>query len=41
MSSGVFQVPTPINEPILQYGANSAERTKLKQALSDLRNQQN
>ncbi|MEY2636980.1 MAG: hypothetical protein RLZZ197_1456 [Bacteroidota bacterium] len=40
MSSGVFQVPTPINEPILQYGANSAERTKLKQALSDLRNQQ-
>jgi 1-pyrroline-5-carboxylate dehydrogenase len=40
MSSGVFQVPTPINEPILQYGANSAERSKLKQALSDLRNQQ-
>jgi 1-pyrroline-5-carboxylate dehydrogenase len=40
MSSGVFQVPTPVNEPILQYGANSAERSKLKQALSDLRNQQ-
>ena len=33
-------MPTPVNEPILQYGANSAERTKLKQALSDLRNQQ-
>jgi len=33
-------VPTPVNEPILQYGANSAERSKLKQALSDLRNQQ-
>lgn len=40
MSSGVFQVPTPVNEPILQYGPNSAERSKLKQALSDLRNQQ-
>jgi 1-pyrroline-5-carboxylate dehydrogenase len=40
MSSGVFQVPTPVNEPILQYGANSAERSKLKQALSDLLNQQ-
>ena len=33
-------MPTPVNEPILQYGANSAERSKLKQALSDLRNQQ-
>jgi 1-pyrroline-5-carboxylate dehydrogenase len=40
MSSGVFQVPTPVNEPILQYGANSAERIKLKQALAGLRNQQ-
>ena len=40
MSSGVFQVPTPVNEPILQYGANSAERIKLKQALTGLRNQQ-
>lgn len=40
MSSGVFQVPTPVNEPILQYGANSAERIKLKQALDGLRNQQ-
>ena len=40
MSSGVFQVPIPVNEPILQYGANSAERSKLKQAISDLRNQQ-
>jgi len=40
MSSGVFQVPTPVNEPILQYGANSVERIKLKQALDGLRNQQ-
>ena len=40
MSSGVFQVPTPVNEPILQYGANSVERIKLKQALTGLRNKQ-
>ena len=40
MSTGFFQVPTPINEPILGYAPGSAERPKLQQAIADLRAKQ-
>jgi 1-pyrroline-5-carboxylate dehydrogenase len=37
MSKGVFQVPEPINEPILSYSAGSPEKATLKAMISELR----
>ncbi|MFQ5454320.1 MAG: aldehyde dehydrogenase family protein, partial [Candidatus Zixiibacteriota bacterium] len=34
---GIYQVPYPKNEPILDYSPGSTERTKLKKALADLK----
>lgn len=39
MLKGFFNVPTPINEPILGYAPGSKEREMLKQALADARAQ--
>jgi len=35
--NGFFKVPVPINEPILNYAAGSAEKKELKAALKDAR----
>ncbi len=40
MSTGFFQVPTPINEPILGYAPGSAERERLQHKLAELRGKQ-
>ena len=37
MSFGIFNVPTPVNEPVKEYRPNSAERIALKAALQDFR----
>ncbi len=37
MAKGVFNVPTPINEPILSYQPGSAERETLKKAIEAAR----
>ncbi len=37
MPKGIYKVPTPINEPIKQYSAISAERKELKTMLANLR----
>lgn len=37
MSTGFFNVPTPVNEPILGYAPGSIERKNLQQTLADLR----
>jgi len=37
MQFGNFNYPTPINEPVLNYGPGSPEKLKLKQALSNLK----
>jgi 1-pyrroline-5-carboxylate dehydrogenase len=37
MSKGVFQVPEPINEPILPYSPGSPEKATLKAMISELR----
>ncbi len=34
MFNGIFQVPQPANEPVLDYAPNSPERAELKTALS-------
>ena len=33
MLKGFFNVPEPVNEPILNYGSGSKERTLLKKAI--------
>lgn len=38
--SGFFKVPTPVNEPVLNYAPGSAERIALKAALSEARAKQ-
>lgn len=38
--SGFFKVPTPVNEPVLNYAPGSAERTALKAALAQARSTQ-
>ena len=38
MPKGIYKVPTPINEPIKQYSAVSAERKELQAMLANLRN---
>ena len=40
MSTGFFQVPTPINEPILAYASGSKEREQLQNKLAELRAKQ-
>ena len=40
MSTGFFQVPTPINEPILGYAPGSSERERLQHKLAELRGKQ-
>lgn len=37
MLKGFFKIPTPYNEPVLSYAPGSAERAKLKAALTDAR----
>jgi len=37
MSKGVFQVPEPINEPILAYSPGSPEKATLKAMISEMR----
>ncbi|MCS6992020.1 MAG: L-glutamate gamma-semialdehyde dehydrogenase [Chitinophagales bacterium] len=40
MSAGFFQVPRPVNEPVLQYLPGSPERQQLQQMLRQLKQQQ-
>lgn len=40
MSTGFYQVPTAVNEPVYAYGPGSPEKAALKQAISHLKNQQ-
>ena len=40
MSFGLFNVPTPANEPVKEYRPGSPEREELKQALKDFRAQE-
>ncbi|GAB3987936.1 L-glutamate gamma-semialdehyde dehydrogenase [Spirosoma daeguense] len=40
MSFGIFNVPTPINEPVKEYRPGSPERESLKQALLDFRSEE-
>lgn len=40
MSFGLFNVPTPANEPVKQYRPGSPEREALKQALAHFRSQE-
>ena len=40
MSFGIFNVPTPINEPVKEYRPGSPEREAVKQALNDFRSQE-
>ncbi|QHV95474.1 L-glutamate gamma-semialdehyde dehydrogenase [Spirosoma endbachense] len=37
MSFGLFNVPTPVNEPVKEYRPGSAEREAVKKALQDFR----
>ncbi|HNJ58446.1 MAG TPA: aldehyde dehydrogenase family protein, partial [Chitinophagaceae bacterium] len=38
MSLGTFSYPMPVNEPVLNYAPNSAEKIKLKATLAELKN---
>jgi 1-pyrroline-5-carboxylate dehydrogenase len=40
MLKGFFNVPEPVNEPVLNYGPRSVERAALKAALDEARGQQ-
>jgi 1-pyrroline-5-carboxylate dehydrogenase len=40
MLKGFFNVPTPVNEPILNYAPGSKERQLLKQAIADARSKE-
>jgi 1-pyrroline-5-carboxylate dehydrogenase len=40
MSTGIFNLPTPYNEPVRDYAPGSPERTSLKQKLSEMDGQQ-
>ena len=37
MSNGFYNVPAPVNEPILNYAPGSKERAAIKKALEDAR----
>ena len=36
MAHGIFRLPDPINEPVLNYGAGSPERAELQAKLKEL-----
>ncbi len=40
MPKGFFNVPTPVNEPVLNYAPGSQERTLLKAAIKEARSQE-
>ena len=40
MPKGFFNVPTPVNEPVLNYAPGSNERTRLKAAIAEARSQE-
>ncbi len=40
MSLGYFSYPMPVNEPVLSYAPNSAERKRLKEVLTELKKEQ-
>lgn len=40
MLKGFFNIPKPVNEPVLNYGPHSLERAMLKQALQEARAQE-
>ena len=40
MTNGIFNVPPPKNEPILNFGPGSQEKKELKAALAGMKNQQ-
>jgi len=40
MLKGFFNVPTPVNEPILDYAPGSKERQLLKEAIAEARSKQ-
>ena len=40
MSNGFFSIPTPVHEPILNYGPGSKERAAIKKALEEARAKQ-
>lgn len=40
MPKGIYEVPTPTNEPVLNYAPGSKERDKLNQAISEARAKQ-
>jgi 1-pyrroline-5-carboxylate dehydrogenase len=37
MSFGTFSYPMPVNEPVLSYAPNSAEKKRLKEVLAELK----
>lgn len=40
MSDAIFQVPQPVNEPVLNYGPGSPEKLAVKKALAEAKSQQ-
>lgn len=40
MSNAYFKLPVPVNEPILNYGPGSPEKTGLKKKLVDLQSKE-
>ncbi|GAB3944309.1 L-glutamate gamma-semialdehyde dehydrogenase [Spirosoma harenae] len=40
MSLGIFNIPTPVNEPVKEYRPGSPERNAVKQALEQFRSQE-
>src|SRR5574338_934269 len=40
MSNAYFKLPVPVNEPILNYGPGSPEKTELKNKLKELRSKE-
>lgn len=40
MSFGTFSYPMPVNEPVLNYGAGSPEKKRLKAVLAELKSQE-
>lgn len=40
MNNTIFKVPTPVNEPVLNYGKGSPEKLALKKAIAEARSKQ-
>lgn len=40
MNLGYFNYPMPVNEPVLNYAANSAEKLRLKEVLAELKSEE-